>query len=305
MNRNTTGHILALFTAAIWGTTFISTKVLLQYFQPVEILFFRFVLGFAALVAVCPHVLKGTSLVQEFMFAVAGLCGVCLYYLLENIALTYTMTSNVSVVISAAPFFTAILTKMFIKNEDRLGMNFFIGFIAAITGICLISFSGTQMQVNPLGDILAVAAAAVWACYSVLTKKISSFGFGTIQITRRIFAYGILFMIPALFVFEFHAGFERFRSLTVWGNIVFLGLGASALCFVTWNTALKILGPVKTSVYIYFVPVITIVASFVILKEKITFMSGIGTALTLFGLIISEYKGKNKEKALQKNVVKQ
>lgn len=109
-NKKTVGHLAALLTILIWGTTFISTKVLLTDFQPVEILFFRFVMGFLALLIVYPRRMKGTTVKQEFTFAAAGLCGICLYYLLENIALTYTLASNVGVIISVAPFFTAILS---------------------------------------------------------------------------------------------------------------------------------------------------------------------------------------------------
>ncbi len=64
----------------------------------------------------------------------AALCGICLYYLLENIALTYTMTSNVGVIISVTPFFTAILSHLFMKSEGKLRANFFIGFVAAMAG---------------------------------------------------------------------------------------------------------------------------------------------------------------------------
>lgn len=104
MSKKATGHLAALITILIWGTTFISTKVLLVDFEPIEILFFRFILGFLALLIVYPHRMKGTIKQQEAVFAAAGLCGVCLYYLLENIALTYTMASNVGVIISIAPF---------------------------------------------------------------------------------------------------------------------------------------------------------------------------------------------------------
>ena len=86
---------------------------LLVDFQPVEILFIRFMMGFLALLAVCPRRLQGVTRRQEGLFALAGLCGVCLYYLLENIALTYTMASNVGVIISVSPCFTALLTHFF------------------------------------------------------------------------------------------------------------------------------------------------------------------------------------------------
>lgn len=283
------GHVSALVTIMIWGTTFISTKILLADFQPVEILFFRFLMGLLALLAVYPRRLKKTTLRQELTFAAAGLCGICLYYLLENVALTYTMASNVGVMISVAPFFTAILSRLFLK-EEPLRANFFIGFAIAMTGIFLIGLSGTTLALNPVGDLLALTAALIWACYSVLTRKISTYGYHTILTTRRVFFYGILFMIPALFLFDFQMNLSRFANPVSVFNLIYLGLGASALCFVTWNLAVKILGAVKTSVYIYMVPVITVVASLIILHEKITVLSGIGTAFTLAGLLLSESK---------------
>mgnify|MGYP002137591838 CR=1 FL=1 len=67
------GHLAALFCTLVWGTTFISTKVLLRDFNPIEILFFRFALGFAALWLACPHALRLTERKQEWLFAGAGL----------------------------------------------------------------------------------------------------------------------------------------------------------------------------------------------------------------------------------------
>lgn len=289
-HKNTLGHLAALFTAVVWGTTFISTKVLLRDFQPVEILLFRFVLGFLALGLIYPRRLIGTSLRQELTFAGAGLCGVSLYFLLENIALTYTMASNVGVIISVSPFFTAILSRVFLK-EEPLRANFFLGFVLAIAGIFLISFNGQQLALDPLGDVLALLAALVWAAYSVLTKRISGYGYPTILTTRRIFFYGILFMLPAVLIMDFRLDLTRLGDPVHLGNLLFLGLGASALCFVTWNFAVKAMGAVKTSVYLYLVPVITVAASGLILRETITPMAGAGTALTLLGLILSEYRG--------------
>lgn len=293
-NKRTAGHSAALLTIVIWGTTFISTKVLLVDFQPVEILFFRFVIGFLVLLAAYPRRLKTTDRRQEITFAAAGFCGICLYYLLENIALTFTLASNVGVIISVAPFFTAILAHLFLKSEEKLRVRFFVGFMVAMAGIILISFNGVELELNPMGDLLAAAAAIVWACYSLLTKKISGYGYPVILSTRRTFFYGILFMIPTLFFFDFQPDLSRFTNMTYLFNILYLGVGACALCFVTWNFAVKELGAVKTSVYIYMVPVITVVTSAVILHEQITLLAGIGTALTLIGLFLSGHRQKGK-----------
>lgn len=284
------GHLTALLTVLIWGTTFIATKVLLEDFQPVEILFFRFLLSYAALWLVFPHPLRKTTARQEWIFAGAGLCGICLYYLLENIALTYTMASNVGVIVAVAPLFTALLAALFLRGEERLPANFFIGFLVAMAGVCLISFNGTSFSLNPRGDLLALLAALVWGFYSILTRKIAAFGYTTIQTTRRTFFYGLLFMLPACVLFDFQLNLSRFAEPLNLANILFLGLGASALCFVTWNTAIRHLGAVQASLYIFLTPVITVLFSVLILDEPFTWLTACGTLLTLGGLVLSELR---------------
>lgn len=181
------------------------------------------------------------------------------------------MASNVGVIISVAPFFTAILAHLLMKSEEKLCPQFFVGFVVSMAGMILISFNGSRLELNPLGDLLAVIAALVWAFCSILTRKISSFGYPVILSTRRTFSYLL--------------------------NILYLGLGASALCFVTWNFAVKKLGAVKTSVYIYMVPVITVITSVMVLREQLTLLAGVGTVLILIGLFLSEYKaGRNSVK---------
>lgn len=282
----------AIFTAVVWGTTFISTKVLLEAFDPVEILFIRFITGYAALSLASRKWIPMTGWRQELTFAGAGLCGITLYYLMENLALSYTMASNVGVIVSAAPLFTAILIRL-VSREEKFSLSFLVGFVLSMTGICLISFNGSRLELNPLGDLLSVAAAILWAFYSVLTRKIGDFGYSTVMITRRIFFYGILFMLPSLAIFDCHLGLPGFLEPVYVLNLIFLGLCASAFCFVTWNHAVRVLGAIKTSVYIYMVPVITVITSAAVLHETITLMAAAGTVLTLAGLILSEQKHEN------------
>ena len=158
-----------------------------------------------------------------------------------------------------------------------------------MAGICLISFNGSQLSLDPRGDLLAVLAAVVWAVYSLLTKQIGGYGWNVIQTTRRIFGWGILFMIPAAAVMDFRLGLERLSEPSYVGMFLYLGLGACAACFVTWNFAIKTLGPIRTMVYIYLVPVITVVCSVLILREVVTPMSAGGTLLTLVGLALSQW----------------
>lgn len=284
----TRGHAAAIITIFVWGVTFISTKILLTSFLPVEILFCRFVIGYLALFAICPRLLPYGGLRQEAYFIAAGLTGICLYYLLENIALTYTLASNVGVLLCTAPFFTALAGFAASRGKERPHRRFIFGFVLAMAGIYLISTAESGMQFNLTGDILALSAAAVWALYAVLTRKITTFGYNTILITRHIFFYGLLFMLPALYIFGFTPDLTRFYNPAYLFNILFLGLGASAMCFVTWNYAVKVLGAVKTSAYIYAVPVLTVASAVIVLNEPVTVKMLAGGVLIILGLLFSQ-----------------
>ena len=303
MDRRTLGHLAALFTIVNWGTTFIATKVLLRSFTPVEILVFRFMLGIVVLFAACPRLLRVRDRRQELVFAAAGLTGVCLYYLMENVALTYTTAANVGVIVTAAPLFTALIVWKTGGGEGAPSGKFFLGFVTAMAGICLISFPSTSsVSLDWRGDLLALGAAAVWGVYSRLVKVIASYGYPILQTTRRTFLYGMIFMLPAALLMDFHWDLARLAQPVNALTMLYLGIGACALCFVTWGVAVDCLGAVKTSIYIYLSPVITLVCSAAVLNERMTPASLVGAVLTLGGLVLSQWdalRGRKAEKPLE------
>ncbi len=299
------GHIAALFSVIFWGTTFISTKVLLKAFSPFEILILRFLIGYIALWCIKPGKIEkipGQKISHELLFLGAGLSGVTLYFLMENNALTLTYASNVGVIVSTAPFFTALMAHFLLKNE-RFRPSFFLGFLAAIAGICLISYNGsTVLSLNPMGDLLALAAAFVWGIYSIFTKKISDLGYNMMLATRKIFLYGLITMLPLIPFFHPSYDYKEIIKPVHLGNLLYLSLGASALCYVIWNWATKVLGAVKTSLYIYIIPVIAILTSALFLHERMTLIGALGTILTITGLVISENPFSKKTTSAVKSI---
>ena len=288
-SKNLAGHLAAAFTVTVWGATFISTKILLRHFTPVEILLLRFVLGLAALWAASPKPMKIESRRHELYFAGAGLSGLVLYYLCENIALNYGDASIIGVMVASAPLFAGIFSAIMCKTRLRPG--FFIGFVVALSGLSLIALHGGDSgHVQPLGAVLALCGAISWGVYSNLTRLISECGYPTLGTTRRIVTYGVVFMLPAAVLM----GFRPQAVLTLDGvglvNLLFLGLGASALCFFIWNYAVGMLGPVKTCVYIYASPVVTVVLAALILHERMDAWAVLGTVLVLAGLVVSELR---------------
>ncbi len=289
------GHLIAGSTQIMWGATFVSTKVLLATFAPVEVLFMRALLAFIALFVMYPHGLKLREKKQELFFAGAALCGIVLYFMLENTALTMTYASNVGIIVTCAPFFVAVILSIFYKSE-KPGRNFYLGFLIAITGVALVSLNGkSSLHLNPVGDFLAFLAMISWGMYSAFTKKISEWNYPMIAVTRRIYFYGIVFLIPVILFQGVNLEITRFARPEIIGNLLFLGIGASALGFFMWNLSTKWIGAVKTSVYIYISPVVTIILSVFVLQERLTWMSILGIILILTGLILSNAKEKKQD----------
>lgn len=282
------GHLAAAFTVLVWGTTFVSTKVLLTGLGPFEILFLRFAIGFLALGLVLPQWPAWHGGKRELTFAAAGLSGICLYFLLENIALMKTQASNVGIIVSVAPFFTAFFARVARIRGESLDLTFLLGLLIALAGVFLIGYNGFRLGADPLGDLCAFAAAAVWGVYAVLTRAIMGFGLGIVTATRRIFLHGLAWMLPCFAFLDFRPGLATLFDPVFLANLLFLGLGASAACYATWNKAVAILGAVKTSAYIYAIPVIAVLTAFLVLGEPITLTSALGTVLALSGLFIAE-----------------
>lgn len=288
--KTLTGHLTAIGTIFLWGTTYIATKKLLDDFSPVDILIFRFVIGYIVLWMLHPKPLARQGKKVELLLAGAGLSGVTLYFLFENTALTYTLASNVGVIVSIAPLLTAILANLFL-GEKKLSVQFMIGFVVAMAGIILIGYNGSFiLKLNPLGDILATLSAVLFATYSIIMRKISDYNLNILALTRRMFFYGLLFMLPTLLWMDFNPDITRLAVTTNLMGMLFLGVGASAICYGSWNWAVGILGPVKTSIYIYMVPVVTIVSAALYLGERLNWVSISGACLTLAGLYISQRK---------------
>ncbi len=286
------GHFLAIFTMLVWGTTFISTKVLLSDFNAYEIIVFRLILAYIIFMMISRKILPFTSWKNEVVYAIAALTGVVLYQIFENLALTYTYASTTGVVITTAPMFTAIFTWIILKEENP-DWKFFLGFIISMLGIYIVSVKGNKIGFSVKGTFLALAAAALWGVYSILGKKINKSG-NILLVTRRVFFYAVVYMIPIWFIFDCHILPDRFMQPINILNILYLGVIASAICFFIWNITVQKIGVISTGLYLYSLPVIAVIASAIILHEKMNGMTAFGTGLTLMGLVLSANRGGRK-----------
>lgn len=281
-------HLLAFFVAAVWGVSFVSTSKLLDAgIQPTEIYIIRFVIAYLVILALTFRKIMSDSLKDEVLFMICGLCGGSIYYIGENTALQYTLVTNVSLLVTLSPIITVLLTKMMYKTE-QLSKGFIVGSIIAFIGVaCVIFNSSFNIEVKPLGDLLSIFAAVSFAIYCIVVKKLNA-RYDTLFISRKIFFYGVVTALPFLTFQDHFMDFAILKEPVVWMHILFLGVVCSMLAFILWNEAINKLGASRASNYLYFSPVITLIASVWLLNENVSIVGYIGCALTIGGVIVSE-----------------
>ncbi len=281
-------HLIAILTIGVWGTTFVSTKTLLSHgLSPVDIIFYRFLLAYICLWTVSYRNLWAKSLTDELLLMGAALTGGSIYFLTENTALSLSYASNVSLIVCTAPLFTAFVVRLFYK-EYHLSLPFIGGSLLALAGVAVVVFNGHFiLNLNPLGDLLAFSAALLWAFYSLIIKKLNG-KYSTAFITRKIFFYGLISILPWFLYEPLHFSRHLITTPVVAANLLFLGVVASMLCYMSWNVVLKHLGTVRASNYIYFNPVMTLLSASLILGESLTPIFLFGAILVLGGVFLAD-----------------
>ncbi len=285
------GHLGALLTVSAWGSSFLSTKIMMETggFTPVEMYIYRFAFAYIILLFCTFRKFFANSWKDELQLAACGLCAGSIYFVTENYALKFTSTGNVSLLASLSPLMTTLLISVIYKVRLKPGV--LIGSVVAILGVAsIILSSGEGFVIQPKGDILALSAALSWAIYTIAVKRLVPL-YNSFFITRKLFFYGVVSALPLLLIQRepLHlAELVDFSHPTLCMNFLFLALFCSLGAYLVWNEAMKILGPVISSNYLYLQPLVTLVAAFFILHEKVTLLGYIGCALIIGGLLISD-----------------
>lgn len=280
------GHLLAFSAIFIWGTTLVSTKVLLQHFSPEEIIVYRFAMAYGLLLLVNREQLGWVGWRDELLFCGLGVTGVTLYFWTENMALKYTLSANVGMIVSAIPILTAMLAH-YTTHDEKFRPNLLLGFLVAITGIGLIIYNGQMLKLNPLGDFLALGSALFFTLYNILIRKVPA-GYSRVALVRKTFFWGWAASFPVwLLAGGRIAPMAAFNGEAL-GNLAYLAVFASVLGYGMWNKAIELIGAVRTSNYIYLMPLFTMIAAVLVLNEQITPLMLAGGALILLGVYVNE-----------------
>ena len=287
-------HILAISIIAIWGVTFINTKVLiLNGLNPQEIFLLRFIIAYLGVWTFSPKKLMTDNWKDEMTMILLGITGGSLYFWSENTAIQLSLVNNVAFIVCNAPLLTLFLGMAFSK-EIKATTTIITGSVISLIGVAVVIFNGSFiLKLNPLGDFLALVAAGSWAVYSLVMRGMTS-RYNATFLTRKVFFYGILTILPAFIITPWQFPLGKLAEPVIWMNLLFLGVIAALICFVLWSIVIRELGALTSANYIYLSPVTTMIASAIFLQEPVTWMSVLGSALILSGLFIASKRKKNR-----------
>lgn len=294
-------NIGAILVMIAWGTSFLSSKVLMVSggFTPVEVFIYRFTFAYFLLLCITYKKIMANNSKDELLLLVCGMCAGSIYYIAENYALRYTTIGNVSLLVSVSPIFTTALIAGIYKVMPKA--NVIIGSIIAFAGVtCIIFSSGEGFEINPLGDMIALSAAGSWAIYTIVVKRLTPI-YSSLFITRKLFFYGVITAFPLLIIqkepLKLGLLFDLSQPQYIL-NFLFLALFCSAFAYLVWNEVMRILGAIKSNNYLYVQPLVTMMAGYFVLGENIYLLGYIGCILIIGGILISE-KFQTKSKVLR------
>ena len=289
-------HFVAFVVVAIWGSTFVFTKMLLlNGLSPAQIFTLRFIIAYVLLLGYSLFThhfsLFTSSWRDELLMVLLGITGGSVYFLTENAAMLFTTATNTSLIVCSCPLFAMLLFAVVYRHSERINRIQAIGSVLACLGMAIVVLNGHfVLHLSPLGDTLAFAACLCWAVYSLLMIPAGQ-RYDTVFITRKVFFYGLLSMIPYYLLRPGFPSMDLVFRPAILTNLLFLGCVASMLCFVAWNWVIKKLGAVTVTNYVYFNPVVTVLFAWMILNERITIYFLIGTLLILTGMYLCNKKG--------------
>lgn len=290
MTERNKGLIYMWICIIAWGTSFIATKVAVEVIPPIFLGFLRFAIASIILVIFVRKDIKYTKR-ERINLIFAGFFGITTYFIAENSALSFTTATNTSLIVSSTPIFFLIVNDL-VEKKFSSKIRYFgttIGFI----GVTVLILNGTfVLEVNPLGDLIAFGAVFSWILYTLFLEKIKDRDEGII--TRDLTMYGTLFFIPFLFLEKNTLPgcpiYQLWLKPSIIISLLFLGIVCSSIAYFLWMKAIKVLGSRTVTSSLFLIPIVTVIADSILLKNFPNVYSLIGATLILLGNYIAERK---------------
>ncbi|EJQ40231.1 hypothetical protein IEE_04856 [Bacillus cereus BAG5X1-1] len=280
---------MLLVAVILWGTAIAPTKWALESIQPFTLLFIR--LFFAGGICMLfSYVQLQKAIVHKHIpwkrMSLLSFTGVAGYFMFTSYGISLTSGLHVSIIDAALPLVTILFSTFFLR--EKIQPNYWIGIIFGAIGVLLITISSNNadQEVSLIGDILILLSTFLFAFYTVLLKQPKQEQYLSNKVfTTLTLIIGSVILLPFAMVETFYYGFPKIETWKTGLSVMYLVIGATILAYWFWNKALERVSASVSGLYLNALPLISIVASIVLLNESLTWRIVMGGGLVLFGVV--------------------
>ncbi|MBC7948540.1 MAG: DMT family transporter [Chitinophagaceae bacterium] len=288
------GISLAVLAAIIWSGNFIIARGVIARIPPISLAFYRWLL---ATVVILPFAIgkfrTEWSVVRKSWWYLfwAALTGITLFNTFVYIGAHYTSAINLALIgTTSSPIIATIMARIFLK--EKIGPLKLLGLMLCLCGVLYLLSNGSMANLMKLkfstGDLWVLAAAFCFAVYNTLVKKKPK-GISPINFLFVAFLLGTLLLLP-FFLWEMNRTEKIIWDRELFLAIIYLGVGASVICFWIWNIAIGKLGAARTILFGNLIPIFGILGAVIFLGEKFTVNHVIGMSLVFVGIMLANVR---------------
>ncbi|MGM0378625.1 MAG: DMT family transporter [Bacillota bacterium] len=280
---------IAIFIAVIaWGLSFLNSKIALKALQPMTLCFLRFSIALIILSTIAIITKRDLKIKRKDLkyFILAGGVGITVYFYFENNGVKYIRPSAASLILAGLPIATMIGES--IRKHKKMTKRMIISGIISLIGVAIII--SKDLSLNSMfkssalkGYIMMFFAIISWVIYSLSTEQLFD-KYNQFKIVYYQFVFGTAFAFPFIFVENNHLDLVNQETII---NVFMLGIFASTIGFFSYNYAMKKLGISKSSLFINFIPLVTLIFSYFYYGELLHFRQIFGGLLIIAAVINS------------------
>lgn len=283
-------YLFAVLAMLFWGLTFVWSKIALDFYEPVTLIFLRLVIS-AALLGLVIKIFGSFQKIERAdrkWFMLLALAEPFFYFLGENYGLKYVSSTISSVIIATIPLFSPFVAFLF--TRERTGIFSWLGILVSFLGI-IIMIVNPDLSLNAELKGIAFLFLAVGSAllYSAYVRKLTG-KYNALNIIVRQNLLGALYFMPLFFIFEFQSfiTIQPTRELVL--AVLQLAVFGSCIAFIFFTMAIAKLGMVKANIFTNLIPVFTAVFSYFVLYEVFNIQKITGIVLVLLGIVVSQIR---------------
>ncbi len=272
----------------LWGLSYIWTKIVFNYYQPLTTVFLRLLIS-SIILLVFIHLFRNPRKIRKEhfgLFALSALFNPFLYFLGESFGLNLVSSTISAVIISTIPLFTPIVAYFSLK--EKLSPINLIGMIVSFSGIMVMLFNDQlKINENPWGLLFLFGAVISAVIYGILLKKLTGF-YSSLTIITYQNLLGAIYFLPLFLIFEFNHFIQIKPNTELITSLLLLAIFASSVAFILYTTVVRNIGITKGNIYTNLIPGFTAIFAYFILAEQFPFSKIIGMIIVILGVILSQ-----------------